>query len=93
MKEIIKLEFKGIMTTQQLHQYLSQKLFFPHFYGNNWDAFWDSITGIVELPQQIDIYDFNYLNQSLPRDAGMFKDCIDDYIEEFGSKTTFNFKS
>ncbi|MFE9574497.1 barstar family protein [Streptomyces sp. NPDC006692] len=31
-------------------QALEREFDFPYFYGRNWDAFWDAVTGLVEIP-------------------------------------------
>ena len=44
-----------------------KELNFPEFYGMNWDAFWDTITGLVELPERVTIKGWNNLAAVLPK--------------------------
>ncbi|NKF50278.1 ribonuclease inhibitor [Shewanella sp. WXL01] len=50
----MQIDLSTIKTEEQLHALLSSALSFPDFYGHNWDAFCDSITGLVNLPANIE---------------------------------------
>lgn len=39
--------------TEDLHATLARAFGFPEWYGKNWDAFWDAITGLVRLPERM----------------------------------------
>jgi len=73
------LDFSNIQSVQDLHLYLKAKLDFPEFYGMNWDAFWDSITGLVEMPDKIEITGFEDLKKWMPVDIEKFSECLSDY--------------
>ena len=51
----VNINFSAITTKDELQKLLMNKLNFPEFYGMNRDAFWDSITGLVEMPEKIEI--------------------------------------
>ncbi|WP_078662734.1 barstar family protein [Streptomyces bicolor] len=36
----------------ELQRLLQRELLLPDFYGRNWNAFWDAITGLVALPHE-----------------------------------------
>jgi RNAse (barnase) inhibitor barstar len=59
-----------------LHRGLQAALNFPDWYGCNWDAFWDAITGLVEMPHELVIWDWDVLRASLPRDARSMLECL-----------------
>lgn len=41
------LDLTNITTELDFHNYVSDQLEFPYYYGKNWDAFWDCITDEV----------------------------------------------
>lgn len=47
------IDVTEIKTAKELQEKLKKELDFPEFYGMNWDAFWDTITGLVELPERL----------------------------------------
>lgn len=52
-KKQVEISLIGISSSIQLRKALADSLDFPTFYGCNWDAFWDAITGLVEMPMLI----------------------------------------
>ncbi len=75
----IAIDVGEATTSGELHAVLKQALGFPDFYGMNWDAFWDSITGLVEIPDRITFSGWSDLTSRLPRDAELLRKCLDDY--------------
>lgn len=59
------------------------KLEFPEFYGKNWDAFWDVITGSIELPERIEFDNWSELVKALPTEADILKSIFIDFNKEF----------
>ncbi|WP_272971330.1 barstar family protein [Comamonas terrigena] len=55
-----------VFKTEELHQRLMTALSFPGFYGRNWDAFWDAITGLVEMPHTLRLEGWQALKAHLP---------------------------
>ncbi|MET8693939.1 barstar family protein [Streptomyces bauhiniae] len=47
---MITIDVSGLSDERALHRVLRRELGFPDFYGNNWAAFWDAITGLVRIP-------------------------------------------
>ena len=66
----------------ELHQRLMTALDFPAFYGRNWDAFWDSITGLVEMPRNLRLEGWSDFAARLPRDAQLMKECLEQMLRE-----------
>lgn len=63
--------------------FLKEKLEFPDFYGENWDAFWGCITGFVfPLPNKMIFEGWSKLEKRLPIDTKIMKECLLDYNEE-----------
>ena len=64
---------------QELHLKFKTELDFPDFYGMNWDAFWDTITGLIEMPDELILINFDKLEDTLSSDAEILRDLITDY--------------
>ncbi len=47
------LDFSKCQYLGEVHQVIQQKLELPEWYGQNLDALWDSITGIMYVPADI----------------------------------------
>jgi hypothetical protein len=69
----------GATIVDELHELLKQQLAFPDFYGMSWDAFWDSITGLVDIPDQLTFTGWDGLQSGLPREGVLLRSCLDDY--------------
>lgn len=70
MKTVV-LNGKDFKTIEELHTTLQQILELPAEYGCNLDALWDSLTGQIELPMQIE-----WLNYEQSREY------LGDYAEQ-----------
>ena len=86
MNELI-IDLKAINTKQDFHSLLSDKLGFPEWYGNNWDAFWDLITDteIVKLPDKLTFIGFKELSERLPKDTQLLQQCFFDLKNKYPS--------
>jgi ribonuclease inhibitor len=74
----IEIDVGEVQTTRGLHVLLREKLDFPEFYGHNWSAFWDAISGLVEIPTRIKFLNWDKLEQRLNFDARMLRQCLTD---------------
>ena len=83
----ISIDFSKIESIENLHNLLKTKLNFPDYYGMNWDAFWDSITGLIEMPDKIEITGWMHLRKILPEDSEKFLHCLLDYNDQSDLKT------
>ncbi|KZE51761.1 MULTISPECIES: barstar family protein [Brevibacillus] len=77
-KEIVVIDVSLVMTSKELHQLLKKELEFPSFYGHNWPAFWDAITGLVQLPKKIIFVGWDNFSKNLPMDAEFLKKRLED---------------
>ena len=68
-KKYVVINVENIKDSQELHKLLKSELEFPHFYGMSWDAFWDAITGLVQLPEVTIIKGYKILKKDHPQDA------------------------
>jgi len=79
----IDIDLQGVQTSQELHRLLQAKLGFPSWYGCNWDAFWDSITGLVSMPRTLRLSGWTELEARLPRDAQHMHRCLQEMAEKY----------
>lgn len=81
--QLITINLDSVKTIKELHYELKKALDFPMYYGMNWDAFWDVITGMVELPVILEIIGWSHIENSLPKDAMILKQLFDKFNTEF----------
>ena len=82
-KEIVTIDLREVISSKDLQIVLMEKLEFPDFYGKNWNAFWDSITGLVEMPQKIIFLGWDTFSVKLPKDAEMLRNLFEDFNKDF----------
>lgn len=80
----MEIDLRQIETSYELHRILKEKLCFPNFYGMNWDAFWDAITGLVELPSKIVFVGWERMREILPEDSEICKNLFEEYNKKYG---------
>jgi RNAse (barnase) inhibitor barstar len=85
MRKTITIDVSQVTSKLELHDILAKSLEFPSFYGKNWDAFWDTITGLVEMPGTLRLQGIEELKKALPKDAVQLITCLkvlgEDYPE------------
>lgn len=69
----VTIDLSAINSPHQLHAALAAALGFPAMYGMNWDAFWDAITGLVDMPQQLELRGWPAFAARLPHDAAILQ--------------------
>ena len=75
---LVEIDLSAVGTAGQLHEVLAAALGFPAWYGANWDAFWDGITGLVAMPRRLRLAGWAGLAARLPREAELMRQCLDD---------------
>ncbi|WP_139921898.1 barstar family protein [Hymenobacter sp. DG01] len=73
------LDLSGITTEHALHKLFKTHLGFPDFYGHNWDAFRDSIRGLVEMPDELVLVNWHAYAQACPKGMAILQEIIQDY--------------
>jgi ribonuclease inhibitor len=58
------------------------ELHFPDWYGVSWDAFWDAIIAVVEMPDSLGAQRWQGFAHACPRDMQILRQIIDDYHQE-----------
>lgn len=74
----VKIDLAGVTSARELHERLAAALGFPAFYGHNWDAFWDAITGLVAMPRRLVIHGWRDVEARWPADASIMVECLRD---------------
>ena len=70
---LVTIDLSDINSSRQLHASLATALAFPSMYGMNWDAFWDAITGLVDMPQQLELRGWQAFAARLPAEAAILQ--------------------
>jgi ribonuclease inhibitor len=79
----VEIDLRGVQSSANLHEMLRDALGFPSWYGCNWDAFWDSITGLVEMPETLRLLGWSVLQQRLPRDTELMRSCLVEMAQRY----------
>lgn len=79
----MNINLSKVTSERELHELLARSLSFPNFYGLNWDAFWDSISDLVSLPERIVFTGSSTLKDMLPSSYEQLQNCFNDLIEEY----------
>lgn len=74
---LITIDVSNVINVNQLHYVLKENLGFPDFYGMNWDAFWDAITGLAEMPKKLVLIGWGNVEKILPNDASLMKSLLE----------------
>ena len=82
-KKYVVIDVENIKDAEELHKALKAGLEFPHFYGMSWDAFWDALTGLVQLPEVTIIKGYKVLKVNLPQDAEILVNTLERYNNLF----------
>lgn len=81
-QELVEIDLKDITTTGELHTLLALALGFPDFYGRNWVAFWDAITGLVLMPRRLRLIGWAGFATRLPEEARHLRECLADALAQ-----------
>ena len=81
--QTVTIDLSDVTSAAELHALLREKLGFPGWYGCNWDAFWDAITGLVDMPLKLQISGWQAFSSHLPRDARLMQKCLEQMTAEF----------
>lgn len=82
-REFVVVDLSGVSTSDGLHKKLAHALEFPDFYGRNWAAFWDAITGLVQMPHRLRLAGWQSFAARLPKEAESMKGCLEDMTQLF----------
>lgn len=60
----VEIDFKRIKSYTDFYRQLKNQLNLPHYFGNNLDALYDSLSGYTDLPLEIRFVNFNGFHQN-----------------------------
>ena len=81
-----QVDLSEVVTIEEIHSAFAAKLKFPDFYGGNWDAFWDVLTGFDCFPARLTIIGRKNLQESLPDQLKMLDTLFSEYETQEGMK-------
>lgn len=84
-QDLVVLDLSGVATAEELQVLLRDALGFPGWYGRNWNAFWDAITALVEMPRRLQLIGWEGFTERLPKDASIMKHCLDEMSVKYPS--------
>ena len=78
------VELASVHDRQSLHEELARALDFPEYYGQNWDAFVDSMTDLAtrEPASRVLFRGYALLEASLPAEALNLRECLAGLYEK-----------
>ncbi|MEU2370347.1 barstar family protein [Streptomyces pseudogriseolus] len=74
------IDLVEVRDAEALQRLLPRSLMFPDFYGRNWNAFWDAITGLVDLPHELTFTGWTAFSANLPTEARNLRELLDRYL-------------
>ena len=77
-KEEYTLNFSEVKYIYDVHQIIKKEFDFPDYYGENWDAFWDSITDIASRPLHIKLIGIERLQKEFSWDTDVMLKAFKD---------------
>jgi ribonuclease inhibitor len=80
---LIAIDLSKAATSEELQRLLMKSLNFPNWYGCNWDAFWDGITALVEMPETLKLDGWVDFEKRLPGDAELMQGCLSDMEAQY----------
>ena len=82
-REVVEIDLSAATTSRELHRLLARSLDFPDFYGHNWAAFWDAITGLVGMPRRLRLVGWAGMAARLPDEARHLRECLSDAAAQY----------
>ncbi|HBN7720923.1 barstar family protein [Pseudomonas aeruginosa] len=81
--QIVTIDLRSVQGKEALHEYLAQALKFPDWYGRNWDAFWGSITGLVDMPEVLEFQGWSVFSVTMPQESKQLMDLLGEMDEKY----------
>ncbi len=78
---VVTINMKSVKIPMQFQLIIKQMLCMPDFYGMNWDAYWDAITGLISLPDEIILNGWHIYKSIQKDDAEIFEKIMKEYNE------------
>ena len=72
------LDFRNIQYYGDVHKTIKDAFDFPDYYGENWDAFWDCLTDMVDDPIHIHILGLDNFQRKFPAGCKTMLETLED---------------
>lgn len=82
-QEVVEIDLSAVSTADELQLLLMDRLDFPGWYGCNWNAFWDAITGLVSMPRRLRLVGWAGFAVRLPDDARLMRECLNEMATQY----------
>ncbi|GAA3495374.1 hypothetical protein GCM10019016_024740 [Streptomyces prasinosporus] len=82
--DALVIDLTEVCNAEDLHRLLQCELRFPDFHGRNWNALWDAITGLVDLPHELTFTRWAAFSAALPTEAHTLRRLLGDYLRDVG---------
>ena len=76
------IDLTHVDTKAAFHLLMKRELHFPDWYGENWNAFWDAIIAVVDMPDCVILEHWRPFAQAFPKDMQILHEIIADYNQE-----------
>lgn len=76
---VIRIDVSRVRTPEELQLLLKRELGMPEFYGLNWDAYWDAVTGLIKLPDRLILDGWHLYKKRWKDDAQKFEELMNRY--------------
>jgi len=76
------IDLSGIASKPSFHELAKRQLGFPEWYGVgwvSWDAFWDCIVAVVQMPPRVTFSNWQEFEQACPKDMSILRQVMQDY--------------
>ncbi|UKN02587.1 barstar family protein [Paracrocinitomix mangrovi] len=73
------IDLGSINTVQEIHLKFKTELGFSDDYKMNWNAFWEAISSLSDLEEDVSILHFKHIEEILPSDADILRELIMDF--------------
>lgn len=77
--KVITIDVSKVNNSKEFQALLKSSLGMPEFYGMNWDAFWDGITGLIEMPDVLELQGWHIYKKKQSKDAKIFEEIMKKY--------------
>ena len=71
------LDFSKVQYFDEIHKIIKDALDFPDYYGENWSAFWDCLTDMVDDPIRIQIFGLDVFQRKFPESCAKMLEILD----------------
>jgi ribonuclease inhibitor len=76
------IDLTNVDSKAAFHMTMKRELGFPDWYGVSWDAFWDAIIAVVEMPERVVLRNWETFAQACPKDMLILRQIMTDYQYE-----------